>query len=64
MVFTGGPPLDDELWHVTEYYQNIRNKVLKLDKNLGSCYKNNGKLPDRVCTTPLKVIKGMNIMEG
>ncbi|KAG7356197.1 hypothetical protein IV203_000883 [Nitzschia inconspicua] len=50
----GGPPLEDEFWHVTDYYENIRNKVLNLDKQLGSCYNNNGKLPDRVCTTPLK----------
>ncbi len=53
--FQGGPPLDDAFWHVTDYYENIRNKVLNLDKGLGSCYKNEGFLPTRVCTTPMKV---------
>lgn len=51
----GGPPLEDSFWHVTDYYENIRNKVLNLDKRLGSCYKNDGSLPTRICTTPLKV---------
>jgi hypothetical protein len=61
---TGGPPLEDDFWHVTDYYENIRNKVLNLDKNLGSCYKNNGKLPDRICTTPLKVSAWMSWYHG
>lgn len=52
----GGPPLTDEYWHVTEYYDNIRNKVLNLDKKLGECYKDEH-LPDRLCNTPMKVRK-------
>jgi hypothetical protein len=50
----GGPPLADEYWHVTDYYDNIRNKVKNLDKALGECYTDEN-LPDRVCNTPLKV---------
>eukprot|EP00980_Cylindrotheca_fusiformis_P004791 scaffold1028_cov135-Cylindrotheca_fusiformis.AAC.1 len=49
----GGPPLADEFWHVTEYYDNIREKVKNLDNSLGECY-NDDNLPDRVCNTPLK----------
>ena len=51
----GGPPLDDEMWHVTEYYDNIRTKVKNLDKKLGNCYKIQGSLPTRMCNTPMKV---------
>jgi hypothetical protein len=54
LFFIGGPPLVDEYWHVTDYYNNIREKVKNLDKNLGECYKNIA-LPDRVCNTPMKV---------
>lgn len=50
----GGPPLEDELWHVTDYYENIRNKVKNLDKKFGSCYKLEGTLPTRLCNTPMK----------
>jgi hypothetical protein len=57
--FIGGPPLDDEFWHVTEYYENIRSKVKKLDTALGECY-NAENLPDRVCNTPLKVSMGLH----
>jgi len=50
----GGPPLEDDYWHVTEYYENIRNKVKNLDKALGSCYNIEGSLPTRLCNTPMK----------
>jgi len=50
----GGPPLEDEFWHVTEYYENIRDKVKNLDEALGSCYKLSGTLPTRLCNTPMK----------
>lgn len=50
----GGPPLDDDLWHVTDYYENIRNKVKNLDKSLGSCYEMDGDIPTRFCNTPMK----------
>lgn len=50
----GGPPLDDDFWHVTDYYENIRNKVKNLDKSLGSCYQMDGDLPTRLCNTPMK----------
>jgi hypothetical protein len=49
-----GQPLDEEYWHVNDYYQNIREKVLNLDSELGACYKIGGKLPTRMCNTPMK----------
>ena len=45
----------DEEWHVTAYYENIRNKVMNLDKSLGDCYDFEGRLPTRMCKTPMKV---------
>ena len=52
----GGPPLDDDYWHVTKYYENIRTKVKNLDKSVGSCYSAvAGTLPPRVCNTAIKV---------
>lgn len=50
----GGPPLEDEFWHVTEYYENIRNKLKDLDASKGSCSKISKKLPGRLCNTPMK----------
>lgn len=55
---TGGPPLADEYWHVTEYYENIRTKVRSMDPSLGFCYNfhtSGNQLPGRICNTPLKV---------
>ncbi|KAL7552043.1 hypothetical protein ACHAWF_015251 [Thalassiosira exigua] len=50
----GNPPLADDYWYVTKYYENICSKVKNLDKALGECYKDEN-LPDRVvCNTPLK----------
>ena len=51
----GGPPLDDDFWHVKDYYDNIRQKVVALDKALGACHKLDGTLPARMCNTPMKV---------
>jgi len=50
-----GQPLDDAFWHVTEYYENIRNKTLHLDPTHGHCHKiaEGNKLPIRLCNTPL-----------
>jgi len=53
-VAKGGPPLEDDFWHVTEYYENIRKKVENLDRSLGTCYKVEGSLPTRLCNTPMK----------
>jgi hypothetical protein len=53
-MFPGGPPLDEEQWHVTEYYENIRNKVKNLGKDKGVCHKIEGTLPARMCNTPMK----------
>ena len=49
-----GQPLDDDYWHVTEYYDNIRNKVKNLDPSKGKCYEIAHQLPTRMCTTPMK----------
>ena len=50
-----GQPLDDEFWHVTGYYENIRNKILNMDQTLGHCpaIANEGQLPLRMCFTPM-----------
>lgn len=46
--------LPDELWHVTEYYKDIRNKVRALPFDVGDCMKAyDGKIPIRVCNTTL-----------
>jgi len=50
----GGPPLDDDFWHVTDYYENIRNKLKDLDASKGACSKISKKLPERLCNTPMK----------
>ena len=52
---TAGQPLDEDYWHVTDYYDNIRKKVRNLDPSLGHCYKINGTLPTRMCNTPMQV---------
>jgi hypothetical protein len=54
-TIVGGPPLDEDLWHVTDYYENIRNKVRSLDESLGKCHDIKSKLPARMCNTPMKV---------
>src|SRR3569832_1372466 len=54
--YAGGPPLDDSFWHVTEYYENIRNKVRNIDPDAGECSKfSNINIPSRVCHTIMKV---------
>jgi len=52
----GGPPLADEKWHVTKYYNNIRKKVIDLGKNTdkGECNKLANRLPKRICWTPMR----------
>eukprot|EP00934_Nitzschia_sp_Nitz4_P003294 Nitzschia sp. Nitz4//scaffold75_size92586//3848//6839//NITZ4_004837-RA/size92586-augustus-gene-0.86-mRNA-1//-1//CDS//3329557651//3284//frame0 len=52
----GGPPLADEEWHVTDYYENTRSKLLAMNETLGWCheYADNGLLPQRICTTAMK----------
>ena len=52
---TGGPPLDEDLWHVTEYYEKIRKKVKNLDPTLGKCNDIGSMIPARMCKTPMKV---------
>jgi hypothetical protein len=57
-IFSGGtmsgPPLDEEFWHVTDYYANIREKVLHLDPSIGHCHEIATDLPARVCNTPMQ----------
>lgn len=50
----GGPPLEDELWHVGEYYESMRNKVRSLPPATGPCYELGSILPERICRTPLQ----------
>lgn len=55
MGLAGGPPLDDDYWHVTDYYRNIREKVINLDPSIGTCYDlEKLHLPGRICKTPMK----------
>ena len=55
MVVTGGPPLDDGYWHVTDYYKNIRDKLQSLDSQQGFCNGIEPGLPLRVCSLAMKV---------
>lgn len=50
-----GQPLDDSYWHVGDYYENIRNKVMQMDPKLGKCPEiaEDDALPARLCSTPL-----------
>ena len=50
-----GKLLPDEDWHVTAYYDNIRNKVMNLDPSLGSCYGYEGRIPTRMCKLHMRV---------
>lgn len=50
----GGPPLEDEIWHVGEYYESMRNKVRGLPVGTGPCYELGSLLPERICRTPLQ----------
>jgi len=56
MLTVEGNVLPDEAWHVTAYYDNIRNKVTNLDPSLGNCIKDyNGTIPTRICQTQMRV---------
>jgi hypothetical protein len=57
----GGPPLDDDEWHVTDYYKNMRTKLQALgqreeqqETSRGACWEMTKQgLPGRICTTAL-----------
>jgi len=49
-----GQPLDDSYWHVTDYYENIRNKVREHGMTAGKCPEIEEQLPKRMCVTPMK----------
>lgn len=51
VTITGGHPLPDEYWHVTEHYNNIHSKVKNMDPKIGFCQSVKDRLPLRVCTT-------------
>lgn len=51
----GGPPLEDDFWHVTKYYENIRTKLRNMPESAGECSKIADSLPERICRVPLKV---------
>lgn len=55
MIGTGGPPLDDSYWHVTDYYKNIRDKLKSLDSQQGYCNEIEPRLPGRICSLAMKV---------
>jgi len=49
-----GHPLPDEFWHITNHYENIRDKTRNLDESIGKCTTLSKYFPKRVCKTPLK----------
>mmetsp|Transcript_15996 Transcript_15996/g.23525 ORF Transcript_15996/g.23525 Transcript_15996/m.23525 type:complete len:935 (+) Transcript_15996:62-2866(+) len=54
VTITGGHPLPDEYWHVTDYYKNIIEKTRNLDPSVGSCHDMRNDIPERVCSIALK----------
>ena len=54
----GGPPLDDDDWHVTSFYDEMREKVNAVLQNdeIGKCkaFALESNLPPRICSTPLQ----------
>lgn len=56
--------LSDASWHVNEYYDNIRSKVMTLDTDLGNCNEYQNFLPDRVCKLQLRVSVSVIFVAG
>lgn len=54
-ILTGGPPLDDSMWHVTDYYNNIREKLKNLDPSQGHCKGLEPRLPAKLCGIVMEV---------
>ena len=54
IIFAEGHPLQDDYWHVTNYYENIRSKVMNLDSSVGACNNMKEFFPERICKTPMK----------
>jgi hypothetical protein len=50
-----GYALADDVWHVTAYYDNIRNKVAALGPEIGQCNKYTEHDVEFVCNYPMKV---------
>lgn len=55
MFWIGGPPLDDSMWHVTDYYNNIREKLKSLDPSEGYCKGLEPRLPAKLCGMVMEV---------
>jgi hypothetical protein len=51
----GGPPLDQDYWHIGEYYANIRKKAQALDLSKGVCEANKEFFPARICNIVMRV---------
>jgi hypothetical protein len=49
-----GEPNDLPLGDMSDYYENIRQKVVGLDPSLGTCHRINTTLPGRVCHISMK----------
>lgn len=54
--------LEDEMWHVTSYYQNIQTKVRNLPENIGTCNEINERLPNVFCKYPFHVRLNVNAL--
>ena len=59
----GGPPLDEDLWHVSEYYDGIRSNILNVSWSF--CHEQlKTALPTRVCDVPMHVRIYVHLSEG
>ena len=47
--------LPEEVWHVTDHYENIRKKFSELKEEDIACLTYNELDPKRICNTPLNV---------
>lgn len=52
-----GHKLSDDMWHMSDYYKNIRSKVAKLDPEIGNCFEIEKKFATGTafCTTAFQV---------
>ena len=57
--------LSDDVWRVTDYYENIRKKVQNLDPSIGTCYNFQGRITSNiVCRYPIQVCNNINRCRG
>ena len=50
----GGPPLDEEDWHMSAYYENMRSKLANMKPIESGCEDWENVFPARLCTTALQ----------